>query len=289
MEFTEIASGYSFLEAPRWHDGALWFCDLLAGGVFRLNADGTTDAFLPGLEHVGGMAINRDGKVVMSRPDGIGWLDPQTGESGLIIDSLDGKPFPGGNDMFPDGRGGLYFGTVSSGEGGYDASSTDTGLYRLAPDRSLHLQQVGVRFANGCGLSPDGKRFYHTESLVGIFAYDVQPDGSLTGRTMFSERTDGDGMAVDAEGYVWSASYCNGEIVRHSPDGNVVERIAVPHTVVTSLCFGGEDRRDLYVVTGGSDGVAIMMRGELPPPEAAVFQARVEVPGLPVPLTDFTI
>jgi sugar lactone lactonase YvrE len=289
MQFTEIASGFTFLEAPRCQGDALWFCDLLVGGLYRLNRDATTDSFLPGLTHIGGVAINDDGKVIYSCSDGIGWLDPGTGRSGLIVDSIDGKPFPGGNDMFPDGRGGLYFGTVSSGAGGYDPQATDTGLYRLDRDGTVTLQYPGVKFANGVGLSPDGTRLYHTESLRGIFVYDVLPNGNLANRQLFSERTDGDGLAVDAEGCVWSASYDAGEIVRHRPNGSVERRISVPHKVVTSLCFGGPDWRDLYVVTGGSNGVEIMMRGEIPPREASVFHARSDVPGLAVPETRFRV
>ena len=48
MQWTEVASGYRFLEAPRVQGDALWFCDLLEGGLFRLNGDGSTDRFLPG-------------------------------------------------------------------------------------------------------------------------------------------------------------------------------------------------------------------------------------------------
>ena len=46
--------------------------------------------------------------------------------------------------------------------------------------------------------------------------------------------------------------------------------------MATSVCFGGDDLRDLYVVTG-SDGAA----GDR---EGAVFRARVDVAGLPVPV-----
>jgi sugar lactone lactonase YvrE len=289
MQWTEIASGYSFLEAPRVQGDALWFCDLLEGGLFRRNKDGSTSRFLAGESHIGGCALNHDGKLILSRADGIGWFDPVSGKSGLIVDSIGGRPFPGGNDMIPDGKGGLYFGTVASSGGSYEPGAAGTGLYRLAADGTITLQHADTLFANGCGVSPDGRTLYHTESLSGLFAYDVLPDGALTNRRLFSERTDGDGLAVDVEGCVWSASFSAGEVVVHRPDGSIKTRIPVPHKVVTSLCFGGPDWLDLYVVTAGNEGVEIMMRGETPPPLASVFHARVDVPGLPVAETKFVL
>ena len=46
--------------------------------------------------------------------------------------------------------------------------------------------------------------------------------------------------------------------------------------MVTSLCFGGEDRRDLYVVTADNR--------EDPAREGTVFRTRAEVAGVPVAL-----
>ena len=45
--------------------------------------------------------------------------------------------------------------------------------------------------------------------------------------------------------------------------------------MVTSVCFGGEDLRDLYIVTG-SGGTESDRAG-------AVFKQRVDVAGLPLP------
>jgi gluconolactonase len=55
------------------------------------------------------------------------------------------------------------------------------------------------------------------------------------------------------------------------PDGSHRMDIAVPLPMVTSLCFGGSDLRDLYIVTGSEGG----------PEEncGSVFQTRVSVPG----------
>jgi len=51
--------------------------------------------------------------------------------------------------------------------------------------------------------------------------------------------------------------------------------LAVPAPFVASLCFGGADRRDLYVTTSGNT--------EHPERRGTVFRERSDVPGLPVP------
>jgi D-xylonolactonase len=56
--------------------------------------------------------------------------------------------------------------------------------------------------------------------------------------------------------------------------GRERRRIACPLPMVTSVCFGGDDRRDLYVVTGAE--------GASGPRAGSVFRLRVEVAGLPV-------
>jgi gluconolactonase len=58
------------------------------------------------------------------------------------------------------------------------------------------------------------------------------------------------------------------------PDGGHRLDLAVPMPMVTSLCFGGEDMRDLYVVTGSDGG----------PREncGTIYRVRTEAPGLPL-------
>ena len=49
----------------------------------------------------------------------------------------------------------------------------------------------------------------------------------------------------------------------------------MPASFVTSLCFGGADRRDLYVTTADN--------AEAPERRGSIFRARADVPGLEVP------
>jgi sugar lactone lactonase YvrE len=287
MKFETLATGYCFLEAPRADGEGLWFSDIMLGGLYHWQPGRGVERHLPERRHIGGIAINEDGAIICGGPDGLAWFDPATGRSGTLLDSIGGRQI-GVNDMLPDGRGGLIFGTLTTADADAATAATNS-LYRHDPDGRTTLLASGLKIANGIGLSPDGRRLYHNESLVGTFAYEVHGDGSLGEPQLFWASGDGDGLAVDAEGGIWIASFAGGEIVRLLPDGSVERRIAMPHKVVSSLCFGGTDWRDLYVTTGGNEGVDAMLRGEQPPREAALFHARSDIPGLPVARTRFQL
>jgi sugar lactone lactonase YvrE len=288
MEFKVLATGYCFLEAPRVAGEQVWFTDLLLGGIHRLSPDGHVDNFLPERFHVGGLAVNHDGKIIFGGPGSLGWLDPATGASGVVFDAIDGKPFTGANDFIPDGKGGLYVGTLSKGAD-YSQEPQLTRLYHVDAECNVKLVSDELKFSNGVGLSPDSTKLYHNESLNGVFVYDVAPDCSLANKALFSPREDGDGLAVDAEGGVWIAHFDGYELARYRPDGSLDRSIAFPHKIVSSLCFGGPDWRDLYVTTAGDHGVESLFTGELPPREASLFHARSDIPGMPVPVTRFTL
>lgn len=286
MEFETIASGLKFLEAPRWDGKNFWFADLLGGGLYRWRGPGQElEQFLPERTYIGGIAFNDDGALILGGRGGLAWFHPETGQSGMLLDRLDGVPIEGTNDMLPDGQGGLIFGTFADGPVG----ETPNALVRLRPDGSTSLLTGGLKFANGIGLSPGGTRLYHNESLVGTSVYTVDAGGRLGPGRIFCAQTDCDGLAVDAQGNVWSAYFDSGEIAAIRPDGTLMHKIPLPQKTVISLCFGGEDLRDLYVVTGGHDGVAVMLRGGEQPGEACVYRGRSEIPGLQLPRTAFKL
>ena len=83
-----------------------------------------------------------------------------------------------------------------------------------------------------------------------------------------------DGMAVDESGCVWVASAVGGCVVRLTPDGAVDQQVDVPARTVTSVCFGGADRRDLYVVTADNT--------DDPERKGSILRIRVDAAGAPV-------
>jgi sugar lactone lactonase YvrE len=286
MDFTEATTGYCLLEAPRADGDAVWFSDPVLGGLMRLGSDGRVETFVPELKRIGGAALDESGAVVFSTLGGIGWLDPATGRSGML-DTIDGRPLSAANDIFPDGRGGLIFGTAHDAPSDADLSALTTELYRLAPNGGVALLWEGLQVANGIGLSPDGRRLYVNESWLATFAYDIGLDGGLANRRLFFDQEDCDGLAVDSEGGVWIACFASGAVVRVLADGTLDRRVAVPAKSVTSLCFGGPDWRDVFVTSGGDEGLDLLMAGRMPGREASLFRARSDVAGLPVSRTRF--
>jgi gluconolactonase len=103
----------------------------------------------------------------------------------------------------------------------------------------------------------------------------VHADGSVgPWRKFVSLGTEGvaDGLKVASDGSVWVADAEGGRVAVFEPDGRHRKDIAVPLPMVASLCFAGDDLRDLYIVTGSRGG----------PREncGTVFRTRVEIPGL---------
>ena len=287
MEFRPIATGFCFLEAPRADERGVWFTECAMGGVRRLRPDGGVDAWLTERKPIGGLALNADGRLVVSGPGGLVWLDPTTGASGVLLDRLEGSALPGVNDIQPDGKGGLYFGVLDhqrlrSGEPGGSA------ICRLDPDGMVTRLAGDLKVCNGIGLSPDGRRLYHNESMVGTIAYDLRPDGSLSGGVKLWDMPDVDGLAVDVEGGVWVASTGAGAITRLTPAGQVDRRVDAPGA--TSISFGGEDLRDVYVTTSSPAAVAAVLAGGVPETsEAGLYHARSDVPGVPTAQTCFKL
>jgi sugar lactone lactonase YvrE len=133
-----------------------------------------------------------------------------------------------------------------------------------------------VSLTNGIGFTADGSTLYHSDTVVnGVWAHDVAEDGSVSNRRFLVQRDDllPDGLAVDEDGVVWVADVSGSRSVRaFAPDGTEVARIDVPAKMVTSLCFGGADRRDLYIVT--EDNTEDRSR------KGTIFRTRSDTPGV---------
>ena len=290
MKFELIADGFCFLEAPRVDGRGIWFSDCALGGFRCLRPDGSIDSWLPDRKNIGGMAINAGGELICSGLGGLVWCHPETGDTGVLIDHIDGEPITGINDVMPDGRGGLYFGTLDHKAIENSEPSGRSAIYRLDPGGKVTQLADGLKVCNGIGMSPDGATLYHNESMEGTIAYPIGDDGRLGQGWMLNPDKDCDGLAVDQEGGVWIARTHAGVLLRVMPDGSVDRCYEIPGGHVTSVCFGGPDWRDLYITTSSEGAVEIVLKGGVPETMTGrIFYARSDVPGVAVVATNFIL
>ena len=285
MQFDQILDGFVFLEGPRVVDnGACYFSDVMLGGVHRLSPSGKVDSFLTDRMSIGGLALTRDGGFVCSGGTGLEYFNPGTGERRMLNLTFEGQPLGQINDIQPDEHGNLY-------AGGTDFASIQAGrrpnpskLYRIDPDGTVTALRDGIMVSNGIGFSPDRTLFYYCESIDGVAIYDFAPDRTLSNRRLLAKFRGADGLAVDAEGGIWVADYNGGKVVRYLPDGKVEREIdftgKFEGCLVTSLCFGGADLKDLYVVTAGDYRKPSEKAGK-------VYRGRSDIAGQPTAKVQF--
>jgi gluconolactonase len=137
----------------------------------------------------------------------------------------------------------------------------------------------GVIWTNGCAYSPDGTTFYGCDYQRGlVLAADRRDDGSYGPPRVVVETPGGaaDGMAVDEDGGLWVALAARGTVGRFRPDGTLDSELDVPADFVASVCFGGDDLRELFITTLGDP--------ESEEGSGAVFRTRAPVAGAPAPV-----
>jgi gluconolactonase len=273
----EVAGGYGLIEAPVWDEArGLYFSDVLNDGVYLLGRDGGVTLVVPKRRGVGGMALHAAGGLILSGRDIV--HAPLTGERGAVLLSPEAiAGAVGFNDLTTDNAGRVFVGSLAFRVFGGDEAKPGH-LHRIDLDGSAHTVSDGVMLSNGLGFSPDGARLYHSDSRgEGVRVYDVGPDGAIGSWRLFASLGPGavaDGLKVASDGSVWVADARGGRVAVFGADGGHLRDLSVSLPMVTSLCFGGTDLRDLYVVTGSQGG----------PHEncANVFKTRVDVPGLPL-------
>jgi sugar lactone lactonase YvrE len=289
MSFTPIARG-RYLEALAVDGGTVWFSDVLRGGVQGLHPDGSTSHWLPERLWIGGVAVNEDGSVLCSGPGGIAWFNAASGRSGTLLSTIDGAPLSGVNEMCPDGRGGLIFGTLDIASILKGQKTAPVALYRLDANGKATLLRDGLRFCNGVLVSPDGKSLYHNESFVGTFVYDIAADGSLGQRRMLIEKQDCDGIAMDMRGNLWISGFASEELVCVRPDGAIEQRLPLPGGACTNIRFGGAQGDELYVTTVPLTAGAEIARGRQPTElNSVLYRAPSPAPGRAVARTRFKL
>lgn len=269
-------------EGPIWDPriGRVLFLDIKGEKLFRYGPDdGVVETFdAPGM--VSALGLARSGGYVCAMQDGFALLDIDAGEVKIRRLTDPERQTPGNrfNDGKVDPSGGFWAGTMDNSE-----KSVSGAWWRLSPDGAARRLADGYKVTNGPSFDPARGRVYLTDSARQT-VYVAQSDGERLGdRQVFMQFKAGDGypdgMEVDAEGCLWIAFWDGFAVRRFSPDGVLLEEIAIPTPRPTSLAFVG---RRLFV-TSARTGLDEQALSDYPDVGGLFEIALASSPGRPEP------
>jgi sugar lactone lactonase YvrE len=252
--------------------------------------DGSVQSFNLDRMWTGGVMLNDDGAVLSSGVGGIMWNHPQTGRSDWLLHEIDGEAINGVNEMIPDGRGGIFFGTGDLERVVRGEATRPTAIYQLTVDRQLIRRADDIGFSNGIMYDGERARFYCNDTFHCTWVFDVGPDLALANKKLLLKKDDVDGMALDAEGNIWITGCRSNYLTRLRPDGSALSRVTTPAGAITQVRFGGHDMRDMYINSVPADGADGLKDGDLPSAKSSIlYRGRSEVPGMQVAAAGFRL
>jgi gluconolactonase len=207
-----VQEGFTFTEGPVGSpEGGLYFSDIRANRIYYLDPNGRINSVREQTNGANGLALTRDGELLAAEGDGkrISKRN-QDGTILAVTEGMDGKPLMAPNDLIVDAKGAIYF--------------TDPGPRPLVPGRTAYVYYVPagakqptviddqITRPNGLTLTGDGRTLIVDDSVgSSVYAYDVQPDGSVKSKRTFAQLRDipegkesgADGMALDRDGRLY--------------------------------------------------------------------------------------
>lgn len=243
---TPLASGFCFGEGPRWFEGMLWFSDMLGEAVHTVDMAGSmTTLAVPG-HAPSGLGFRPDGTLLIASTRRREILAYDGDTVITVANAADLAPAALG-DMVIDDAGRAYIGSQAR-SGGV--------ILRLDPDDTVTVVAGDLDFPNGMVITPDGATLIVAESTGRrLTAFAIDGDGALGERRPFAEHLSGppDGLAIDAEGGVWTSMTLAHEFVRIVDGGSegsgVTDRIDTGGRTAIACALGGQEDRVLFLLT----------------------------------------
>lgn len=279
MALEKLTEGYGLIEGPVWHpDRGLLFSDVQGGGVYAVTPHGEVSTVLEHRRGIGGMALHANGEGMIVSGRNVAFKPFDGGDSIVLLTQAEEFGQVGFNDLTTDAAGRIYVGELRASPFADNAGQVPGALWMIDTDGTSQVVGHEILLTNGLGFSPDSATLYHADSTRrAVMRYDVLEDGTLGPKTVFAELDRGvpDGLVVSEDGTVWVALAAGGGgVAVLESTGAVRTFIDIPLPMCTSVCFGGDDLRQLYIVSG-SEGAPTDRAG-------AVFVLETEVAGLAV-------
>lgn len=251
-----LSSEFLFTEGPAVDaEGNVYFTDQPNDKIMKWSAaDGTLSVYMDSTGRSNGLFIDRDGNIIACADlNNELWMIDKQKRITVLVKDFEGKKLNGPNDLWIDPQGGIYF-TDPCYKRDYwtrtEKEIAEENVYYLSPDRSkLTIAASGLKQPNGIVGTPDGKKLYVAD--IGgrkTYSFAIQSNGMLIDKKLFADMGS-DGMTIDSKGNV----YLTGRgVTIFNSKGEKIENISVDAPWTANACFGGKDRKTLFITASKS-------------------------------------
>ena len=246
----KLADGFSFTEGPACDaHGNVFFTDQPNDRIWEWSVAGKLSLFLSPCGRSNGLCFDAAGDL-WACADGQNqlWRITPAGKATVVVKDGGGKLLNGPNDVWIRPDGGLYLTDPFYKRDYWKRGPMEQPgqyVFFLAPDHKT-LTQVATDLTQPNGIigTPDGKTLYVSDIGSGkTYAYDVQKNGSLSGKRLFCA-LGSDGMTIDSAGNVYLTGH---GVTIFDKVGRLVAHIPIAEDWTGNVCFGGVDRRTLFI------------------------------------------
>jgi sugar lactone lactonase YvrE len=279
-----LAIGNDLGECVVWdgRTGHLWWVDINARMLLRADAGLSAVEQYRFRERLASFALTTEqSKILGAFESGLAKIVPGS-DAEMLVEIEAENPGSRLNDGRVDPYGRFWIGSMIEDAG---VSTARAKLYRFSVSEGLEVFRSGIQISNGLCWDQERARMYFADSPTGKILLASMVDGEPREFADFADALPGahpDGATVDKDGFVWSAQWGAGAVVRYAPDGSVDMIIRVPCPQPTCVAFGGPGLSSLYV-TSARVGLT---EAELAryPNSGAVFVYDTDYRGVPEPI-----
>lgn len=270
-------------EGPVWHpDGSLYFTG--GGRIYRRDPQGQVHVFREPPNGANGLLFDQQGRLVACESENRRITRTEAdGTVTVLADNFAGKRFNSPNDLTIDSKGRIYFSDPRYGkrdgmEIRDDAGRLIEGVYRIdAPGKVSRIISREVERPNGLLVSAHDEFLYvadNNNNNVGgarkLWRFRLHTDGTIDPESRhlvfdWGDARGPDGLKMDREGRLYvaagrnraippyeTASKFKGGVYILSPEGELLDFVAIPKDEVTNCAFGGSGLKTLFITAGGT-------------------------------------
>ena len=265
----KLAGDFSFTEGPACDgQGNVFFTDQPNDRILEWSTEGKLTTFMQPCGRANGLSFDSHGNLwACADEKNELWRIDRNRKATVVVKDYQGKLLNGPNDVwirptrvasrpefdFQELPGaGLYF-TDPYYPRSYwkrGPKEMDECVYFLSADGKTLTRVISdLKQPNGIIGTPDGKTLYVADIGAGkTYRYSIQPDGSLKDKQLFCEMGS-DGMTIDDQGDI----YITGKgVTVFDVSGKQIEHIAIAEPWTANVCFGGKNRRTLFITASKS-------------------------------------